>query len=265
MKTYYFISGLPRSGSTLLSAILKQNPKFYADIASPMSGIFKQIITSFTLSENKINIYEQKRCDSLIGFAEGYYKDIDCPVVFDSCRDWTSKTPLLKTVFPYTKIICCVRDIPWILDSFERISNRNSLSINTLINEDAGHCVDTRCTSMMDPLKNGHVYKPLKHLEDGLMANPEMICLVEYENLCKNPEKEIRKIYEFIGMDYYDHDFNSVDYKNEMFDLSFGMRDLHTVKKQVRWESRDTILPKHIWDRYSGLEFWRDKSQLMYE
>jgi len=38
MKSYYFISGLPRSGSTLLSAILRQNPEFYADIASPVAS-----------------------------------------------------------------------------------------------------------------------------------------------------------------------------------------------------------------------------------
>jgi sulfotransferase len=33
MKQYYFISGLPRSGSTLLSGIFKQNPELYADIS----------------------------------------------------------------------------------------------------------------------------------------------------------------------------------------------------------------------------------------
>ena len=29
MKTYFFLSGLPRSGSTLLSSILNQNPDIY--------------------------------------------------------------------------------------------------------------------------------------------------------------------------------------------------------------------------------------------
>ncbi|NBR76993.1 MAG: hypothetical protein EBT73_06670 [Actinobacteria bacterium] len=33
MKEFFFISGLPRSGSTLLSGILRQNPEFYADIS----------------------------------------------------------------------------------------------------------------------------------------------------------------------------------------------------------------------------------------
>ena len=265
MKTYYFISGLPRSGSTLLSAILKQNPEFYADISSPVYSVFQEIISSLSLSENRINISEQRRKNSLKGFIDGYYKDIDRSVVFDSNRSWTAKTSLLKTMFPNTKIICCVRDIAWILDSFERIANQNSLSTNTLVDDDVGHCVETRCMSMMDPKKSGQVYKPLKHLEEGLLANPSMIHLVEYERLCKNPEQEIKKIYNFIGVDYYNHDFNNVVYTNESFDLSFGIKDLHTVQNQVQWKTRNTILPAAVWEKCSGLEFWREKSSLMYE
>ncbi len=33
MQQYYFISGLPRSGSTLLGAILNQNPRFKAGMS----------------------------------------------------------------------------------------------------------------------------------------------------------------------------------------------------------------------------------------
>ncbi|WP_445305906.1 sulfotransferase [Microcoleus sp. T3_A4] len=32
----YFISGLPRSGSTLLAALLRQNPRFYSAMTSPI-------------------------------------------------------------------------------------------------------------------------------------------------------------------------------------------------------------------------------------
>jgi len=264
VKTYYFISGLPRSGSTLVSAILKQNPEFYADIASPVSGICDSIINSFTASENSQNIDEEKRKDSLKGFIDGYYNSIDKQVIFDSNRSWTSKTSLLKTLFPYTKIICCVRDIPWILDSFERISNHNALYTNTFIDEEAQPSVETRCMAMMDPTKAGHVYKPLKWLEEGLACNPEIIHLVEYDDLCKSPEQEIRKIYSFLDREYYPHDYNNVEYSNEPFDLSFGMRDLHTVRKKVEHKPRRSILPESVWNKYKGLEFWREKSQLMY-
>ena len=35
-KTYYFMAGLPRAGSTLLSSILNQNPRFYSGPSSPV-------------------------------------------------------------------------------------------------------------------------------------------------------------------------------------------------------------------------------------
>ncbi|MEG5055281.1 MULTISPECIES: sulfotransferase [unclassified Microcoleus] len=34
----HFISGLPRSGSTLLAALLRQNPRFHSAMTSPVGG-----------------------------------------------------------------------------------------------------------------------------------------------------------------------------------------------------------------------------------
>jgi sulfotransferase len=36
----HFISGLPRSGSTLLAALLRQNPRFHAGMTSPVGGLY---------------------------------------------------------------------------------------------------------------------------------------------------------------------------------------------------------------------------------
>ncbi|MFS4516638.1 sulfotransferase, partial [Delftia tsuruhatensis] len=38
-RTLHFISGLPRSGSTLLAGILRQNPRFHAAMSSPVAGL----------------------------------------------------------------------------------------------------------------------------------------------------------------------------------------------------------------------------------
>ena len=35
-KTFYFMAGLPRFGSPLLSSILNQNPRFYSGPSSPV-------------------------------------------------------------------------------------------------------------------------------------------------------------------------------------------------------------------------------------
>ena len=84
MKFYYFISGLPRSGSTLLSGILKQNPDFYADIASPVEGLTGTSIDIITSAESNLTITEDQRKNLMYGIFDGYYKHIEKPVIFDS-------------------------------------------------------------------------------------------------------------------------------------------------------------------------------------
>ena len=43
-RKFHFISGLPRSGSTLLAAILNQNPRFRAGMTSPLADIMGVVI-----------------------------------------------------------------------------------------------------------------------------------------------------------------------------------------------------------------------------
>jgi len=261
MKQYYFISGLPRAGSTLLSAILRQNPEFYANIASKVPTIVDSTIEIISNSNQDSIINEVQRKNIIYGIFNGYYKNVNQPIVFDSGREWTSRTFLLKELFPYTKIICCVRDIISILNSFETIFSKNPLYKNKLLryNND----VYSRCHELMNE-ENGIVNVPLLYLREGYAANPEMIMLVEYEDLCRSPEKTMRKIYDFLKIPYYNHDFDSVEYSNEKFDENVNVKHLHTVRKKVEYNPPRCILPSELISKYSSynLEFWKNKKIL---
>lgn len=257
MKEFFFISGLPRSGSTLLSAILRQNPEFYADISSPVQGLVGATINVITASESNHLIDEDRRKSLLRATFNAYYEAVEPPTVFDTSRGWTAKTSLLKSLFPQTKIICCVRDLFWILDSFERIAAKNTLWNASLTDDEARQTVTTRCDALMDVKKEGQVVKPYYFLEEGMLLNPDMILLVEYESLCKKPESVMRELYDFIGKPYFDHDFKNVEYDNEVYDKALNMKSLHTVRREVSWIERPSILPKSVWEKYSGKEFWR--------
>jgi sulfotransferase len=201
-----------------LSAILRQNPDFYADISSPVQGLVASTINVITGSESNHLIDEPRRKHILRALVQSYYDSVKPNTVFDTSRGWTSKTSLLKELYPQTKIICCVRDLPWILDSFERIAAKNTLYDATLTDDEARQTVTTRCDALMDVKKEGQVVKPYYFLEEGMLLNPDMIMLMEYESLCKKPEGVMREIYQFIGKPYFDHDFDNVEYENEVFD-----------------------------------------------
>jgi len=91
MKEFFFISGLPRSGSTLLSAILRQNPEFYADISSPVQSLVASTINVITGSESNHLIDEERRKSILRSLFNAYYESVSPKTVFDTSRSWTSK------------------------------------------------------------------------------------------------------------------------------------------------------------------------------
>lgn len=255
MKEYYFISGLPRSGSTLLSAILRQNPDFYADIASPVDSMISTTIDVLTNSESNHSVQEEQRKNVLYGIFNGYYEHIKKQVIFDSSRMWTRKTNVLRALFPNTKILCPVRDIVSILNSFEFISSKNPFHTKTTTKNNDN--VFARCDGMMD--KNGGIVAgPWIYLQEGYALNPEMILFIEYDKLCKEPENTIRMVYEFLNKPYYPHDFENVEYSNETFDRSCNLKDLHTVNKRVEYNPPRCVLPPEIVKKYRemSMEFW---------
>jgi sulfotransferase len=257
MKFFHFISGLPRSGSTLLSGILKQNPDFYADIASPVEGLTRTSIDLITSTESNLTITEDQRKNLMYAIFDGYYKHIEKPVIFDSSRDWTKKTNFLKALFPDTKILCPVRDIVPILNSFEMIASKNPFHTKTLTEHNDN--VFARCDEMMNK-NDGIIAGPWISLQEGYALHPEMIMLIEYENLCKTPERTMRKVYEFLERPYYSHDFENVEYSNENFDKSCNLKDLHTVKRKVEYNPPRCILPPEIVKKYTemNMEFWKE-------
>lgn len=120
-RVFHFISGLPRAGSTLTAAILRQNSRFHAGMSSPVAALFDHLIAQVSAgSELSTMVSEAQRARLLRGLFESYYADHGQPVIFDTNRAWTAQLPALMRLFPAAKIICCVRDVAWVMDSLER-------------------------------------------------------------------------------------------------------------------------------------------------
>jgi len=257
MKQYYFISGLPRSGTTLLSTILNQNPKFQASISGPLARFSRAIIDqSSAMSGYRHQCPAEKRENIIKGIFDNYYDDPKKEVFFDTNRGWGLLLPLLKQLYPYTKIIMCVRDINWVLDSFENLYRKNPLDKNLMIPDEYATSVYSRCDYLMGEDKTiGFAYLALKQAITSKEKN--MIMLVEYEQLCKNPEGMMSAIYNFIDQPQYEHDFNNVESSYDEFDADVNVKGLHTTRKKVEWIEREMILPPDIQNKFANMEVWR--------
>lgn len=255
MKKYHFITGLPRSGSTLLSSILKQNPKFHASITDPLATMVKGVIeTSQNGAGIKTEVPIQRRKNIVKSLFEGYYQDIEKEVIFNTNRAWTLLTPQLEEIYPESKLLVCVRDINWILDSFEVAHRKYPMSTNTVTGGLAG-TVYSRVESLMEEKEIvGFSYIGIKQ---AITSNEKSkLMLIEYDQLCKFPEVTMKAVYSFIDETYYDHDFDNVENSWDEYDAEIGI-PLHVVKKKVEFTPRKSILPPDILQKYSNMEVWR--------
>ena len=256
----HFISGLPRSGSTLLAAILRQNPRFHAAMTSPVGSLFSSLLHSMSQSEASVFISEGQRQALLRGVFDNYYAEFaQSPVIFDTNQVWCAKLAALSQLFPMPKVMCCVRDLAWVMDSFERIIRKYPLQHSRMFSESEASSVYSRVETMAKRDRVvGFAWSALKEAFYGDQA--QALLLVEYELLAQAPEKCLRLIYQFLDEPYYQHDFEQVAYEAELFDTRLGLPGLHTVRGKVSFEPRASILPPDVFQQYSGMSFWRDQT-----
>ena len=255
MKQYHFITGLPRSGSTLLTSILKQNPRFHSSITDPLANLVRGVIDSSQDSPGmKSEVPVERRKNLVRHLFEGYYEDVDKEVVFNTNRAWTLLAGPIHDLFPKSKFIVCVRDINWVLDSFELAHRRNPFSSNTVTGGLEG-TVYSRADMLMD--EKGVVGFPYVGIKQAI-TGPEkhLMFILEYDQLVKNPEATMKALYNFIGEPYFKHDFDNVEASWDEYDAEIGIK-LHDVRKKVEYKPRDFILPPDILNKYAKLEVWR--------
>lgn len=260
MKTFHFISGLPRSGSTLLSALLRQNPRFHAGMTSGLGSLVTGAMQIMSPgSETALTLQEGQREDILRGLFHNFYQhQSGRDVVFDTNRIWTARMPLLEGLFPQARVIACVRDVSWVMDSLERRVRANPYHFTRLFGPQNQGTVYSRVESLMhqDALV-GRAWAGLKEAFYGEQA--DRLLVIDYELLCRAPEKVLPLVYQFIGEPWYaGHDFDNVEFDAPEFDESLGIADMHRVRPKVEFQSRPTLLPPDLFQKYQGMDFWRD-------
>ncbi|MHC5717804.1 MAG: sulfotransferase family protein [Nostoc sp.] len=258
----HLISGLPRSGSTLLGALLRQNPRFHASMSSPVGSLVNRMLEAMS-EDNEFSVFitpEQKRALTLAIFSTFYESQADKEVIFDTNRLWCSKLSLIQELFPGSKVICCVRNVAWIMDSIERLIRKNAFDVSRMFNN-AGErsTVYTRTEALSQGGRLvGFAYNALK--EAFYSEYSASLLLVDYDLLTQAPDKTISLIYQFLEEKPFEHDFANVEYEASEFDNRLNTKGLHQVRPKVEFQPRLTILPPDLFTQYDGLSFWKNSS-----
>lgn len=270
MKQYYFLSGLPRSGSTLISSILNENPAIHASSNSPICGMMFNLERSI-LSSEQYAAYPKPEVmpATIFGVLDNYYSNISNPIVIDKCREWTIQEhfQVLLRNLPYDpKVIVTVRNITDILASFINLVNNNPNTSNFIDQEIQAsnqynfyrEVNDIRCDHLMRP--KGLIDNCLYGIAFAMLPeNRRYFHIVEYEDILANPQQTMESIYDFLGIEKFEHNFNNIKNTVKEDDSVYGLKGQHDIRPTISRQNIDknAILSSYILNKYSNLEFWR--------
>ena len=273
-KKFYFMAGLPRAGSTLLSTLLNQNPRIYSGPSSPVLGAMYATHDNFIGNELYTGYPKPDQVNEIIGsMIEHWYSDIDQPVVIDKNRAWCARVPFIEGYIQQeVKIIVPVRRVDEILASILRMIHRNTFvegqpRINfvdeQLVKANIPISDETRCQYLLTA-QGGIVWESLNATKMGVdEGHGDKFHYVDYNDLITDPQGQLNEIYEFLGEESFEHTFDNLSNEHREDDITtYGLGDMHEVHSKLEKVSTDPskILPASIIELYNNnkktLEFW---------
>jgi sulfotransferase len=149
-------------------------------------------------------LYFSRFANVLRGIIEAWYKEIDAEVIFDKSRPWNAQYLLLKRLYSQPKMIMPVRDLRSVFASIEK-HYLDSMLYGSLLKQTLQNKLK-EVFSVKGVIGNHLMYIIDLH-ERGLL--PELF-VIKFEVLTREPKETLDRLYEYLGEEKYDHDFDNV-------------------------------------------------------
>jgi sulfotransferase len=256
MKKIYFVAGLPRSGSTLIINVLKQNPNIYGAAVSSLCTIVDAIYTGWdNIQANKEYPNDEAKKRVIKAAIENYH-GTDKNFIFDKDTMWINKISLLEDIFQKeVKILCPVRNPAEILSSYEKMKRNHPLKC--IIPENGKTTIASRCFHYAGPdgvLGTAHAL----HKDAIVGGNLDKLLFVDYNNFCSTPKMQLKRIYDFFELPKFTHDINNIEQTEKYNDIVTGYVDPHKVRPQLEKQTTNCIeyLGLDLYEQYNKQIFW---------
>jgi len=234
----YFQSSLPRAGSTLLQNVVGQNPEFYV---TPTSGVLELV---YAARANYSSSPEFKAQDGELmkegflsfckGGVEGFFKAItDKPFVLDKSRGWGVHYGFLNSFYPDPKIVCMIRDPRDIFTSMEKNFRKNQHQDSGIVNhaEMKGTTTEKRIDTWVNSQPVGLAMERLQQIVKEGIDNKMLF--IKFEDLCSRPDVEMKRMYNYLELPEFKHDFNNVEQITMEDDSVYGIYGDHNIKTKI--------------------------------
>jgi len=235
----FYQSSLPRAGSTLLQNIMGQNPDFYV---TPTSGVIELIFAARKNYSDSIEFKAQDPEDMencFLSFCRGglinYYNTLtNKPYIIDKSRGWGIYYNFLNSFYPNPRIICMVRDPRAIYSSMEKNFRKHPHKDVGIVNhlKMEGTTTEKRIDMWANSPPVGQAMERLYQiLKEGIDKH---MLFIKFEDLTSNPEDSIKRVYNYLKVPYYQHDFNNIEQITEEDDKIYGIFGDHKIRKEVK-------------------------------
>lgn len=257
MKKFNLIAGMPRSGSTLLCQILNMNPEFRATQTSPILDMLasQQGIFSHSPSFKAVDRMETYNAfgNAQKAFLTSYYEELygADKVVFDKNRGWPLHLMKLDELLDNsdTKVLWTYRDPLHVVSSMEARHRQYPL-IQFVEESQGGNGLATLGARIEHWCgDNGIIAAPVFGLHDAIeMMNADRIHIVDYKELCKNPQKTMLEIHKFLDLKPYDYgakDFADLKQTTKEHDHVYNYKYPHDiVEGKISYKEPSIVLPE---------------------
>lgn len=247
MSQTIFLTGLPRSGSTLVSNLLGNHPDIFSTPSSPLAHIINNIRETYSndqffmsqLDHNYDYLY-QKIGDSSRAYIESW-QDKYHKFTIDKNRTWLNQIEVIRELYPNFKMIITLRDLRQVYASMER-RHRKTMLISPL---GGGHTVDSRAASFFDKDNGiaGSALNSLQNLKDvpNIIsgAKEQHLFFLRYEDLIQNPEEVTSLLFQFIGVEEYKIDFNDIKQVTQESDSHYKFKYMHKINSKLESTKQD--------------------------
>lgn len=256
-KVYHFLSGLPRSGSTLLASILNQNPHVYVTPTSPMLNVAVKMQEAWREDPTvKANYYEEQARNITKAILPAFWQHRPESIIIDKGRGWAKNMPTANALFEKKiKVIVCQRDLPSIMASWL-----------TLIRKQPGCFVDRSIISKgFAPTDENRMAEMWFHMVKDCMEGfkqikqdvPDQLVVVDYDELVANTKHILEVVSSFLELPAWNYDLNNI--VNDTVDddlVAWGLDGLHTIRPQIAKISKPPleVLGEKLYLRFIELE-----------
>lgn len=264
VEKIFYQSSLPRSGSTLLQNILAQNPDIYATPTSAMMDLLFSARGTFTHNDEFKFAIDQDLVDrAFTNFCrqgvQGYVDAMtDKRYFIDKNRGWGSYVRWVEKFMPYRpKIICMVRDLRDVFCSMEMNFRKNPNKEHIV---DWANLKNNTVPKRIDFWANGvPVGVSIERLESVFQTGDDhKFLFIRYEDLCLNPDREISRIYNYLEIPFYQHNFDHIPQLTQESDnhhMGFGDHVIRNTLGMKPSQAKE-VLGEQVCDWIYGRYKW---------